>query len=184
MARIRNRDAGRSAASAGLAGHRETVLAPSEYNKGSGTKDEVALAREGRERDAAMGRYLRTRDSAELDATMRRLDAEQDTAAASTGAGPLSPEEVVAYLRDLPRLWRDASPEARQLIAASLFEETSALGWRSFRNSWTPHAIRRGLGMSSRGSCISRTMRWFWSGREDLTPRNLPHRDRPTTRSS
>ena len=54
--------------------------------------------------------------------------------------------EVVAYLRGLPRLWREASPEARQLIAASLFEETSALGWRSFRYRWTPHAIRRGLG--------------------------------------
>ena len=74
--------------------------------------------------------------------------------------------EVVAYLRGLPRLWREASPEARQLIAASLFEETSALGWRSFRYRWTPHAIRRGLGRSSRWNCISRTMRWFWSGRE------------------
>ena len=59
---------------------------------------------------------------------MRRLDAEEDAAVASSGAEPLSPEEVVAYLRDLPRLWREASPEARQLIAASLFEETSALG--------------------------------------------------------
>ena len=117
-----------------------------EYNKGAGTKDEVALARIGRERDAAMGRYLKTRDSAELDATMRRLDAEQDAAAASSEAEPLSPEEVVAYLRDLPRLWREASPEARQLIAASLFEETSALGWRVFSYRWTAHAIRRGLG--------------------------------------
>ena len=38
------------------------------------------------------------------------------------------------------------SPEARQLIAASPFEATSALGWRSFRYRWTPHAIRRGPG--------------------------------------
>ena len=83
---------------------------------------------------------------AEVEPTIRRLDAEQDAAAATSGAERLSPEEVVAYLRDLPRLWRDASPEARQLIAASLFEETSALGWRSFRYRWTPHAIRRGLG--------------------------------------
>lgn len=49
------------------------------------------------------------------------------------------------YLRDLPRLWSEASPEARQLIAASLFEETSALGWKQFRYTWTQHAIRRGL---------------------------------------
>jgi hypothetical protein len=53
---------------------------------------------------------------------------------------------VVAYLRDLPRPWGEASPEARQLIAASLFEETSALGWRVFSYRWTTHAIRRGLG--------------------------------------
>jgi hypothetical protein len=54
-------------------------------------------------------------------------------------------EEVVAYLRNLPRLRREASPEARQLIPASLFEETSALGWRVFSYRWTAHAIRRGL---------------------------------------
>lgn len=72
----------------------------------------------------SLARYLRTRDSADLDATMRRLDAEQEAAEATSGAVCLSPEEVVAYLRDLPGLWRDWSPEARQLIAASPFEET------------------------------------------------------------
>lgn len=61
-----------------------------EYNKDAGPKDDVALARIGRERDAAMGRYLKTRDSAELDATMRRLDAEQDAAAATPGVERLS----------------------------------------------------------------------------------------------
>ena len=174
MARIRNRDAGRSAASAGLAGHRETVLAPSEYNKGSGTKDEVALARIGRERDTAMGRNLKMCDSAELDATMRRLDAEQDAAAASSGAERLSPEEVVGYLRDLPRLWRDASPEARQLIAASLFEETTALGWRSFRYRWTAHAIRRGFGDVIPGELHLTDDEMVWSGREETNLHDRP----------
>ena len=46
-----------------------------------------------------MGRYLKTRDSAELDVTMRRLDAEQEPAAATAGAESLTPEEVVVYLR-------------------------------------------------------------------------------------
>ena len=77
---------------------------------------------------------------------MRQLDAEQGAAIATAARHRLSPEEVIAYLRDLPRLWHEASPEARQMIAASLFEETSALGWRSFRYRWPPHAIRRGLG--------------------------------------
>jgi hypothetical protein len=57
-----------------------------------------------------------------------------------------------AYLRDLPRPWPEASPEARQLIAASLFEEASALGWRIFSERWIAHAIRRALEDVNRGA--------------------------------
>lgn len=105
--------------------------------------DEVALARIARERDAAIARYLRGRDATEPEATMRRLDTGEAAAKSPTEAARLAPDEIVGYLRDLPCLGSEASPEARQLIAASLFEETSALGWMQFCYTWTQHAQRR-----------------------------------------
>ena len=33
----------------------------------------------------------------------------------------MAPDEVVAYLRSLPSLWKDSGPEGRQAIASALF---------------------------------------------------------------
>jgi len=44
---------------------------------------------------------------------------------------------VVAYLRDLPRLWDDA-PGSRRALAEALFERVEVLGLRRMRIEPTP----------------------------------------------
>jgi hypothetical protein len=60
-----------------------------------------------------------------------------------------------------------SSPEAGQLIAASLFAETSALLGGSSATAGRRTRSAEAWGRSSRGSCISRTMRWFGRGERD-----------------
>ncbi|MGC8635000.1 MAG: hypothetical protein ACP5VP_10105 [Candidatus Limnocylindrales bacterium] len=58
----------------------------------TGEMDTETLARIERERDRAMLRYRRTRDAAELEATMRRLDAEEQAARHAVDRAPLTPD--------------------------------------------------------------------------------------------
>ncbi len=111
----------------------------------TGEMDTVALARIERERDRALTRYRRTRDAAELEATMRRLDAEEQAARHAVDRAPLTPAEVVAYLRDLPRLWADGQPEARRELAEALFARVRALGVRRIEIEPTEAAVEHGL---------------------------------------
>ncbi len=111
----------------------------------SGEMDTVALARIERERDRALTRYRRTRDAAELEATMRRLDAEEQAARHAVDRAPLTPAEVVACLRDLPRLWADGQPEARRGLAEALFARVRALGVRRIEIEPTETAVEHGL---------------------------------------
>lgn len=106
--------------------------------------DRLALARIGRERDAAMARYRRDRDAAALEATMAMLDAQEREAREATPAPGLSSAEVVEYLRDLPRLWDDA-PDSRRGLAETLFERIEVLGLRRMRIQPTMSAIAAGL---------------------------------------
>lgn len=91
--------------------------------------DRVALARVERERDQALERYRRTRDAGELERAMGRLDTEAELATSADVVEPLSAEESVEYLRNLPRLWADA-PRSRRALAESLFESIDVLGLR------------------------------------------------------
>ena len=75
--------------------------------------DRLALARIGRERDAALARYRRDRDLQALEAAMAALDEQEAEARDRQPAPELSAAEVVAYLRDLPRLW-DEAPDSRR----------------------------------------------------------------------
>jgi hypothetical protein len=106
--------------------------------------DRLALARVARERDAAIARYRRDRDTRALEATMGRLD-EEERAARETAAAPaLEPVEVVDYLRELPRLWDDA-PASRRGLAEALFERIEVLGLRRMGLTPTADAIAAGL---------------------------------------
>jgi DNA invertase Pin-like site-specific DNA recombinase len=94
--------------------------------------DPVTLARIERDRDAAMARYRRDRDPDALEATMRALDQEEQ-AARGERAGGLTPQEAVESLRELPKLWDDAEPSGRKLLAEALFERIDVLGSRKVR---------------------------------------------------
>jgi hypothetical protein len=96
------------------------------------TPDPVALARIERDRENALARYRRDRDTAVLEATMRTLDEEEATARAVLAEGP-TPEEAVESLRELPKLWEDAEPSGRKLLAESLFDRIDVLGSRKVR---------------------------------------------------
>ena len=117
------------------------------YQEASGGADPDPGAQERieRERDRALARYKRTRDPAELEATMRRLDAEEQAARQSVARAPLSAAEVVAYLRDLPRLWADGQPAQRRALAEALFARVRALGIRRIEITPTEAAAEHGL---------------------------------------
>jgi hypothetical protein len=105
--------------------------------------DRLAIARIGRERDAALARYRRDRDLRTLERTMSALDEQEAEANAGAPATALEPSEVVAYLRHLPRLWDDA-PGSRRALAESLFERVEVLGLRRMRIEPTPSAVAAG----------------------------------------
>lgn len=106
--------------------------------------DRVGLARIERERDQAMTRYRRTRDAAELERTMARLDTEADLASTVDLVEPLPAAEAIAYLRNLPTLWADA-PRSRRALAEALFDRVDVLGLRTMRIAPTAAAVDRGL---------------------------------------
>jgi hypothetical protein len=106
--------------------------------------DRLAIARIGRERDATLARYRRDRDLRTLERTMATLDEQEAEANAGGPAEALEASEVVAYLRDLPRLWDDA-PGSRRALAEALFERVEVLGLRQMRIEPTPSAIAAGL---------------------------------------
>ena len=106
--------------------------------------DRLALARIGRERDAAMARYRRDRDTRALEASMQALDGQEADAKAVEAAQVLEPAEVVAFLRDLPTLW-DAAPSSRRALTEALFERVEVLGLRRMHLEPTQSAIAAGL---------------------------------------
>jgi DNA invertase Pin-like site-specific DNA recombinase len=106
--------------------------------------DRVDLVRIDRERDAAIARYRRSRDSVELERTMARLDVEAKAARRPTSTPALPAAEAAALLRNLPALWAEA-PASRRALAESLFESIEVLGLRVMRIHPTRAAIDRGL---------------------------------------
>lgn len=115
------------------------------------SEDALALARIARERDAALARYVANRDAGALEASMRRLDAEEAVARQPEVRGA-DPSEVVAALRELPRLWRDA-PATRPRLAAQLFDRIEVLGFRTARAYTTGTALALGLASLVPVSC-------------------------------
>ncbi|HET7739961.1 MAG TPA: hypothetical protein VFL67_04855 [Mycobacterium sp.] len=75
---------------------------------------------------------------------MTQLDPEE-AAARATATTRLSDEEVRAYLRDLPALWRDADAAARKTLASALWDDFAALGWQRVEYKWSRNAVEVGL---------------------------------------
>ena len=137
---------------------------------GGAEADPTAEDRIERERDRALARYKRTRDPLELEATMRRLDAEEQAARHAVARAPLSAAEVVAYLRDLPRLWADGQPEQRRALAEALFARVRALGIAHIEITPTGAAAARGL-----AEAFGADEMVMVGARRLEAPPNLPH---------
>lgn len=121
----------------------ETVAA---HRRGAPAEpDRLGLARIDQERDRAMARYRRDRDAAALEATMARLDVEDRDARAVKHADVLGPDEVLEYLRSLPKWWADVDDDHRKLLAETLFEHIAVEGIRRATFRPTPEAVARGL---------------------------------------
>jgi hypothetical protein len=116
------------------------------YGEGLAKPDELTLARIEREREEASQRLAKSRDVAAWQATMARLDAEQQVARQPRQHQRMAPDEVVAYLRSLPKLWADAGPEGRQALASALFTKLEVEGYTKMRYELTPDAVTLGLG--------------------------------------
>ena len=111
------------------------------YSEGLAKPDELTLARIEREREEASQRLAKTRDVAAWQATMARLDAEQQVARQPRQRQRMAPDEVVAYLRSLPTLWNDAGPEGRQALAPALFTKLEVEGYQKMPYELTPDAV-------------------------------------------
>lgn len=106
--------------------------------------DRVSLVRIDRDRDQAIARYRRSRDTGELERTMARLDAEAKAARNAEPTPALPAAEAAALLRNLPALWAEA-PGSRRALAESMFESIEVLGLRVMRIHPTRAALDRGL---------------------------------------
>lgn len=104
--------------------------------------DSLALARIARERGAALARYVKDRDPQALESTMARLDAEENEARAA--AKSLDTRTALAYLADLPRLWKDTPPERHRNLAEAMFERIEVLGTKEAIIHPSPEAEAHG----------------------------------------
>ncbi len=108
--------------------------------------DRRELDRIERERTRATTRYLRDRDIARLDGTMRELDRAAETARTPRAADVVPADVAVRYLRELPETWRAADGGAgQQLLASALFSRIEILGLQEATVHLTEHAVRHGI---------------------------------------
>lgn len=89
--------------------------------------DVFSVSRIGQDRQAAMARYVRDRDVAELQATMAQLDAEESQAKMRR-SDKVTPERARQYLANLSELWEDTEPEGRRAIAEAAVDRIDAMG--------------------------------------------------------
>jgi hypothetical protein len=108
--------------------------------------DRITLGRIERERDAALARYRRDRDSKALDAAMARLDAEEQEARRPREVEGVPADVAVRYLRELPTTWQkaDGGP-GRRMLAESLFERIDVLSFREATIRLTDSAVAHGF---------------------------------------
>ena len=99
------------------------------------------------ERERAMARYLRDRDSVALDMAMRRLDVQEQVIAERETPDAVPAEVASQYLRELAATWREAQGgPGRALLAQALFERIDVLGFAEATVTLTEHASRHGFG--------------------------------------
>jgi hypothetical protein len=115
------------------------------YHDRPARRNEVTLARIGREREEAGRLLAKSRDVPAWQRAMAQLDAEEQAAREPVEAGRLSSGEVVEYLHSLPTLWAAAGPDGRQALATAMFARTEITGFERLEYELTPDAIELGL---------------------------------------
>jgi hypothetical protein len=99
------------------------------------------------ERERAMARYMKDRDSGALDASMHRLDAQEQAMRQRATPDEVPAEVASGYLRELSKTWQEAQGgQGRALLAQALFERIDVLGMTEATVTLTEHASRHGFG--------------------------------------
>ena len=107
--------------------------------------DRFAIAQIKQQREDAARRFVADRDLPALEATLSRLDAEEQGLSTALVV-PADELEALRYLADLPRLWANNSDRGKQIVARALFRRIDAKAIKEFRVHLTPEASRMGLG--------------------------------------
>lgn len=110
--------------------------------------DSTALRRRQLERELAglASRHARRALSTEAYlAEHSRISGLIDVLSTSTESASIDPDEAIAYLRDIPRMWRDMDDQGRRELALSIYErvETTSDGIAGVK--LTPEAIAHGM---------------------------------------
>jgi len=107
---------------------------------------QAELDRIARERQRALDRYLRDRNTARLGEAMAALDRDQAALQAPKPAEPVPADVAVRYLRELPKTWAKAKGgQGRAMLATALFDRIDVLGLREATVHLSAHAVRHGL---------------------------------------
>ena len=112
--------------------------------------NQFVLARIVRDRQAALNRLGRDRDVARWQAETARSDAEEAEAREAERQA-ISPEEVAAYLRDVPAVYDDAEPVTKRRILQSLLDRVVVLGPSQLWLYPSDEAEARGLAAAFEG---------------------------------
>lgn len=108
--------------------------------------DALEIARIERQRDAAMARYRRDRNSLSLDDAMTRLDADEAEAHRPSRIEGVPANVAVRYLKDLPETWcRAEGGPGRRMLAEALFERIDFLGFKEASIRLTDVAVAHGF---------------------------------------
>jgi len=104
------------------------------------------LDRIARERQRALDRYVRDRDTAKLAEAMAGLDRDQAALQIPQPAAPVPADVAVRFLAELPKTWAKAKGgQGRAMLATALFDRIDVLGMREATVHLSAHAVRHGL---------------------------------------
>lgn len=123
--------------------------AASHYATLSPAPDEVGLRRIAQQRERALSRYASDRNVAALEASMSRLDEEEQAIRDRTDELP-DWSKVLHLLRSMPELWRKATDEDRRSLAEQLFDSIDARGARSLTVNFR-HGVQAVVMVGARG---------------------------------
>ena len=114
--------------------------------QGTPEPSQTDLDRIANERQRALDRYVKDRDTAKLGEAMTTLDHDQAAVEAPKPGEPVPSDVAVAFLRELPKRWAQAKGgKGRAMLATALFDRIDVLGMQEATVHLSTHAVRHGL---------------------------------------